>query len=104
MVSHPFLQDAGEPGTSPLLTLENLDAVLVDRLLISAPEDYPQWPVHYLLGCYARCNQALSECSGLATHGATFADQVYTALINLRAELINYTGTNKPLLRSLRVQ
>ena len=36
-----------------LLSRDEIDRVLMARLL-DPPADYPQWPLHYLLGCYAR--------------------------------------------------
>lgn len=42
-------------GKAVHLNRDLLDRVLVARLIESPPQEYPQTPLQYLLGCYARC-------------------------------------------------
>lgn len=52
------------PGTEEWwLTSDILDRVLVSRLIENPPEGYPQPPLQYLLGCYARVSNALRTIS-----------------------------------------
>ena len=51
-----MLQELAEErsgNSTLLLSRDEIDRVLMARLL-DPPVDYPQWPLHYLLGCYAR--------------------------------------------------
>lgn len=51
-----MLQELAEErsgNSALLLSRDEIDRVLMARLL-DPPADYPQWPLHYLLGCYAR--------------------------------------------------
>lgn len=36
-----------------------LDRMLVARLIEAPPADYPQPPIHYLMGCYERSSEEL---------------------------------------------
>ena len=38
---------------------EIVDRIIVHRLMIEPPEQYPQHPFHYLLGCFSRAAQEL---------------------------------------------
>eukprot|EP00887_Chlorella_sp_A99_P007091 scaffold2.g7091.t1 len=47
--------EVGADGGPLLLSSDTVERVLMARLS-SPPAAYPQWPVHYLLGCYARAS------------------------------------------------
>lgn len=55
------LQAENQPLT---LTRDTLDRMLMARLL-DPPEEYPQWPLQYLLGCYARASQEIRALNTL---------------------------------------
>ena len=60
-----MLQELAEErsgNSTLLLSRDEIDRVLMARLL-DPPADYPQWPLHYLLGCYARCAGLLCSAS-----------------------------------------
>lgn len=42
---------------APCMDSELLDRIIVARLIESPPTGYPQAPLHYLLGCYARSSE-----------------------------------------------
>lgn len=46
-----------------MLNKDTIDRAIMARLL-DAPAQYPQWPLHYLIGCYGR---AATEIRGLST-------------------------------------
>lgn len=46
-----------------MLNKDTIDRAIMARLL-DAPEQYPQWPLHYLIGCYGR---ATAEIRALST-------------------------------------
>lgn len=75
--------DASAVALSP----ENIDRVIVARLIESPPEpEYPQPPLQYLFGCYARLvdearTRQVSEKPGLVA-----------ALSACRELLVSYTG------------
>jgi ubiquitin conjugation factor E4 B len=82
-------QDAG--GTfNYKLTKDLLDRVIVSRLIESPPEQYPQLPFHYLLGCYARSSQELRSIS------VALPDEVrqklQESIFAARDLVISYTG------------
>ncbi|CAG9460858.1 unnamed protein product [Pedinophyceae sp. YPF-701] len=78
----------GDSDAAPLLTPDALDQVLPERLLIDPPENYPQPPAHYLLGCYARASDELRRTGGISD--TAFADRIYDCLTALRDTLVNY--------------
>ena len=45
--------------SAPLMTAELLDRIVVARLIESPPSTYPQSPLQYLIGCYARAANEL---------------------------------------------
>ena len=45
--------------SDPLMTAELLDRIVVARLIESPPRTYPQSPLQYLIGCYARAANEL---------------------------------------------
>ena len=57
------MQEFQADGLPLLLTKETLDRMIMARLL-DAPHEYPEWPVAYLIGCYAR---ASAEIRALGT-------------------------------------
>ena len=57
------MQEFQAEGLPLLLNHETLDRMIMARLL-DAPEQYPEWPVAYLIGCYAR---ASTEIRALGT-------------------------------------
>ncbi|GAB4813256.1 hypothetical protein N2152v2_000302, partial [Parachlorella kessleri] len=62
------LQDESGTSDTPLLSGNNLERVLMARLS-DPPSAYPQWPVHYLIGCYARAAEELRSVSHLKSPG-----------------------------------
>jgi hypothetical protein len=49
-----FVQDFAEGGAEPFMSLDELDPILMARLMGSPPENYPLAPVPYLLSCFQR--------------------------------------------------
>ena len=45
-----------------MLNKDTIDRAIMARLL-DAPEQYPQWPLHYLIGCYRRATAAIRALS-----------------------------------------
>eukprot|EP00882_Tetradesmus_deserticola_P033506 GHRQ01038279.1.p1 GENE.GHRQ01038279.1~~GHRQ01038279.1.p1 ORF type:complete len:156 (+),score=59.23 GHRQ01038279.1:514-981(+) len=50
-------------SSSTLMNKDMLDLIFVNRLIESPPEQYPQPPFHYLLGCFARAVNKLRSVS-----------------------------------------
>jgi ubiquitin conjugation factor E4 B len=68
------------------LRVDNIDRIIVARLIESAPAEYPQPPLQYLFGCYSRLvdearTRQVSDKPGLLA-----------ALSDCRALLVSYTG------------
>lgn len=57
------LQELKAEGSPLLLTKDTIDRAIMARLL-DAPEQYPELPLHYLIGCYGR---ATAEIRALST-------------------------------------
>ncbi|KAK9842407.1 hypothetical protein WJX84_011341 [Apatococcus fuscideae] len=74
---------------APLLHKDILDRVLMSRLL-DPPAHYPQWPVHYLLGCYERASQQMRPVGSLKDK--TFATHLQLALSEVKDLAVRYTG------------
>jgi ubiquitin conjugation factor E4 B len=73
-------------ASSVALRPDNIDRVIVARLIESPPEDYPQPPLQYLFGCYSRLvdearTRQVSDKPGLVS-----------ALSACRELLVSYTG------------
>lgn len=43
---------------------DTIDRAIMARLL-DPPEQYPQWPLHYLIGCYGRATAEIRQISSL---------------------------------------
>jgi ubiquitin conjugation factor E4 B len=50
-------------SSTPLMNKDMLDLIFVNRLIESPPEQYPQPPFQYLLGCFARSVNELRSVS-----------------------------------------
>lgn len=59
----PASQELKAEGNPLMLNKDTIDRAIMARLL-DAPEQYPQWPLHYLIGCYGR---ATAEIRALST-------------------------------------
>lgn len=59
-----ILQELQSENLPLTLARDTLDRMLMARLL-DPPEDYPQWPLQYLLGCYARASQEIRALTTL---------------------------------------
>jgi hypothetical protein len=55
-------QQQGSSST-PLMNKDMLDLIFVNRLIESPPEQYPQPPFQYLLGCFGRAVNELRSVS-----------------------------------------
>ncbi len=53
--NHGMLQELVTEGSAPELNDLTLERALMARLA-APPPTYPQWPVHYLVGCYVRAS------------------------------------------------
>ncbi|GLC36221.1 hypothetical protein PLESTB_001367200 [Pleodorina starrii] len=76
--------EAGPDGQKPVLDAAVLDRVVVARLIESPPADYPQPPIHYLMGCFERASEEYRRA------GAN--EQVKAAVISARDLILNYAG------------
>ncbi|GFH06625.1 U-box domain-containing protein, partial [Haematococcus lacustris] len=63
-----------------------LDRVVVARLIESPPEDYPQSPLQYLLGCYSR---AIEEAR---TKAVADKPVLISALASCKELLVSYAS------------
>lgn len=54
---------------------DTIDRAIMARLL-DAPEQYPQWPLHYLIGCYGRATAEIRQISSLRDKDAANRLQV----------------------------
>lgn len=57
-------QELKSEGSSLTLNKDTIDRAIMARLL-DAPEQYPQWPLHYLIGCYGRGTAEIRALSTL---------------------------------------
>lgn len=70
-----------------MISTDNLDRVIVNRIIEAAPEQYPQQPFHYLLGCYTRAGDELRSA------GQDAAGQELRAVLDAcRQLLVSYAG------------
>lgn len=70
-----------------MISTDNLDRVIVNRIIEAAPEQYPQQPFHYLLGCYTRAGNELRSA------GQDAAGQELRAVLDAcRQLLVSYAG------------
>lgn len=67
-----------------------MDRVIVSRLIESPPEQYPQAPFHYLLGCYARSSQELRSISVALPDDVR--QKLQESIFAARDLIISYTG------------
>jgi hypothetical protein len=82
-----LVQELADEQQPLLITPDNLDRIIVSRLIESAPEQYPQQPFHYLLGCY---NRAATEQRSL---GQDAAGQQLRAVVDACKQLlVSYAG------------
>lgn len=70
---------------SVLINQDTIDRIIVHRLIIEPPEQYPQQPFHYLLGCFARATQELRAGPSAELRAAI---EACTALLESYAGLI----------------
>jgi hypothetical protein len=57
----------------PLMSQHAIDRIVVSRLIEEAPQQYPQHPLHYLLGCYERADKELRALPAAAAAAAAAA-------------------------------
>jgi hypothetical protein len=81
------VQELAEEQQPLLITPDNLDRIIVNRIIEAAPEHYPQQPFHYLLGCYSR---AADELRSIGQDAAR--QQLRTAVDACRPLLVSYAG------------
>lgn len=82
-----FLQELVDEQQPLLVTPDNLDRFIVSRLIESPPEQYPQQPFHYLLGCYHR---AAAEQRSLGQDAA--GQQLRATVDACKQLLVSYAG------------
>ena len=87
--SSTLLQDlhGGEDASQQLLGLDQVDQILLHRLSESPPDDYPQYPFHYLLACMERLR---TERMDLDLKDPTTEQQLSEALAECRKTLVNF--------------
>ncbi len=75
-------------GSDPelLLSKDLLDSVIVSRLIESPPSSYPQFPLHYLLGCYARAS------AEMRTRAVADSPQLSAAVQACKELIVSYAG------------
>eukprot|EP00879_Flechtneria_rotunda_P031441 GHRR01034350.1.p1 GENE.GHRR01034350.1~~GHRR01034350.1.p1 ORF type:complete len:131 (+),score=34.58 GHRR01034350.1:528-920(+) len=81
-------QEQGMAGVQ--LTADNLDRVIVSRLIESPPEQYPQTPFNYLLGCFARCSNELRNIS--PRDDAATTEHLQQTIMACRTLLVSYAA------------
>lgn len=69
------MQEFGAEGLPLALTKDTLDRMMMARLL-DPPEQYPQWPLDYLIGCYGRVSQEIRALTLLKDKNAADAIQL----------------------------
>ena len=74
-------------GEQARLNLETVERALMARLT-SPPQIYPQWPIHYLIGCHRRSLEAQKTVSGRM--GGDSA--VMEALVLVQQLAVSYVG------------
>jgi hypothetical protein len=79
-------QENIDESAGQLLNKDNLDRLVVARLIETPPHNYPQSPVAYLMKCY---NRALDEARSRAV---TDSAQLQEAVKACRELIINYSG------------
>lgn len=84
------LTQEGGSSSKLLINKENLDRVLISRLMEEAPPTYPLWPFQYLVGCYARASQELRNLSSV--RDAAAQAQTQQAVATAKAYAISYAG------------
>ncbi|GBF98629.1 ubiquitin conjugation factor E4-like [Raphidocelis subcapitata] len=82
-------KELAEEGTPPQLCAATLDRAIVARLIEAPPPAYPQPPLHYLLGCYARASDALRSASGGRGDAAERA-RLVEVVSEARAQVVQY--------------
>lgn len=70
-----IVQELGAEGLPLALTKDTLDRMMMARLL-DPPEQYPQWPLDYLIGCYGRVSQEIRAMTLLKDKDAADAIQL----------------------------
>ena len=58
--------------------------------LLEPPANYPQWPVHYLLGCYERASQQLRQAGQLKDK--IFSARLQQALAEIKDLAVRYAS------------
>lgn len=88
----PVLQElqAEQPGRPLLMNAGMLDLILVNRLIESPPEQYPQAPFAYLLGCFARASSELRAVSPRIDPAVQ--QQVQATIAACRQSIVSYAG------------
>lgn len=71
----------------PLLGRDDIDTALVHRLIVAPPLDYPQQPLHYLLGVYARATAEVRAASAPGARLEPAAAEALTAAASVAREL-----------------
>lgn len=84
------MDNMGAGTAEPLMNRDMLDRLIVARLIESPPDDYPQTPLQYLLGCYRRADDELRS--------RTVADspQLMGTAQCCRDLVVNYAGLTLP--------
>ncbi len=59
-----MVQELQAEGRPLLFGKDTIDRAIMARLL-DPPEQYPQWPLHYLTGCYGRATAEIRQISSL---------------------------------------
>lgn len=78
-----------DAGSRPALTGEVLDRVLVNRLIEAPPNQYPQAPFQYLLGC---CTRGSAELRALPAQPSEAQQRIRDDLTACRELLVSYAG------------
>ncbi len=64
MLALVMVQELQTEDRPLLFGKDTIDRAIMARLL-DAPEQYPQWPLHYLIGCYGRATAEIRQISSL---------------------------------------
>jgi ubiquitin conjugation factor E4 B len=77
-------------SSSVFMNKDNLDRIIVSRLIESPPEQYPQSPFQYLLGCFSR---AVTELRSLSSkQDATAQQQLQGTIVACKDLLLSYSA------------
>ncbi|WIA10509.1 hypothetical protein OEZ85_010698 [Tetradesmus obliquus] len=83
-------QQQQQGSSAPLMNKDMLDLIFVNRLIESPPEQYPQPPFQYLLGCFARAVNELRSVS--PRHAPEVQQHLQGVIVACKELLVSYAA------------